>query len=129
MDSYNPLSNTLRVKSIWSSPLPAQEINTRIKHFSQAIRNSFTPTSFKHNLSKTEQKILQEIRRNPNITITAADKNLIPVGINTSQYIEWGMKHLSDESTYNILTEEEATKLQRRYPRKFLIGPVASVNH
>ena len=52
--------------------------------------------------------MLQEIRRNPDITIAAADKNLGPVGINTSQYIEWGMKHLSDESTYNILAKEEA---------------------
>jgi hypothetical protein len=54
--------------------------------------------------------MLQEIRRNPDITIMAADKNLGPVGINTSQYIEWGMKHLSDKSTYNILTNEEASE-------------------
>ena len=111
MDSYDPSLNALRVKSIWRAPLPPQEIDTRIERFSRAIRNSFTPISVKHhNLSKTEQIMLKEIRRNPDITITGANKNFGPVGVNTSQYTEWGMKHLSDESTYNILTKEEASE-------------------
>ena len=58
MDSYIPSSNSLRVKSIWRAPLPPQEIDTGIDCFSQAIRNSFTPITAKHNLSKTEQKML-----------------------------------------------------------------------
>jgi hypothetical protein len=62
--------------------------------------------------------MLQEIRRNPDITIAAADKNLGPVGINTSHYIEWEMKHLSDESIYNILTEEEATEAAKTLSKK-----------
>ena len=102
MDSYDPLSKALRMKSIWHAPLPTPEIDTRIVHFCWKIRNSFAPTSVKHNLSKTEQKILQEIKNNPNITIAAADKNLGPAGINTSQYVEWGLKHLMDNTTYEI---------------------------
>lgn len=110
MDSYVPSSNPLRVKSIWRAPLPPPEIDTRIEHFCRAIRNSFAPTSVKHNLSPTEQRILREIKSNPNITIAAADKNLGPVGINTSQYIKWGMQHLKDTTTYEILTEATANE-------------------
>ena len=108
-DSYDPSSKALRINSIWRAPLPPQEINTRINHFDQAIRETFSPTCTRHNLSKSEQKILQEIKKNPNITIAPANKNLGPVGVNTSQYKEWGLKHLMDATTYTLLTEQEAT--------------------
>ena len=110
LDSNDPLSNALRVKSIWHAPLPTLEIDTHIVHFCWAIPNSFAPTSVKHNLSKTEQKILQEIKNNPNITIAAAYKNLGPAGINTSQYVEWGLKHLVDNTAYEILINLAATE-------------------
>ncbi len=119
-DSYDTSSNTntLRIKSIWRAPFPPQEIDTRIEHFCRAIRNSFVPTVVKLNLTPLEQKTLREIKNNPEITIAAADKNLGPVGINTSQYIEWGMKHLMDTSTYELLTEESAFDAARNLSRE-----------
>ena len=108
-DSYDPSSKALRINSIWRAPLPPREINTRINHFDRAIRDTFKPTSIGNNLSTSEQRILQEIKANPYITIAPADKNLGPVGVNTSQYKEWGLKHLMDTTTYTLLTEQDAT--------------------
>jgi hypothetical protein len=105
-----PFPNKLRVKSNWRPPPPPRVIDTRIHRFSNAINASFInhpPTS---NLTTIQDSILKAIKRNPAITIASADKNLGPVGINTTQYIEWGMKHLLDELTYKIIPEEQALR-------------------
>ena len=57
-----------------------------------------------------QESILKAIKQNPEITIASADKNLGLVGVNTTQYIEWGMKHLLDNSTYEIIPEEQALR-------------------
>ena len=57
-----------------------------------------------------QKSIINAIKRNSDITIAPADKNLGPVGVNTTQYIEWGMKHLLDNTTYKIILEEQALR-------------------
>jgi hypothetical protein len=52
--------------------------------------------------------MLHDIKTNPNIIIASADKGLGPVGMDTSQYIDWGMSHLADTSTYEIISENTA---------------------
>lgn len=109
--SFDPstTNHKLRIKSNWRAPLPPRIIDTRIEHFCNAIRTSFTPNRHvQTNLSRMQLKLLKEIKQNPNVIIASADKGLGPVGVDTKQYIEWGMKHLSDASTYTIISEEVA---------------------
>ena len=53
-------------------------------------------------------KTLKLIKQNPNVIIAPADKGLGPVGVNTHKYIQWGMSHLTNTSTYNIISEQTA---------------------
>ena len=90
------------------TPLPPKEIDTRIMRFCQSTRTSFVKRTTISNLSTAQQSLLNTIRQNPEVTIAPANKNLGPIGINTKQYIEWGLKHLQDESTYETLSEAKA---------------------
>lgn len=98
----------LRTKSIWRAPLPPTIIDTRLEHFCQAIRTTFKRRKTTPNLTPLQQKTLRAIKQNPNITIASADKGLGPVGLNTTQYIKWGMQHLSDTTTYTIISTDTA---------------------
>ena len=104
--SYDP--KQLRGKSLWRAPLPPTEIDNRLQQFNQNMERLFHPCHTTPNLSPLQYTTLQQIKRNPNITILSADKGLGPVGVDTKQYIEWGLKHLMDHTTYTILTEEQA---------------------
>ena len=105
-ETYEP--NQLRGTSIWRAPLPPQEIDSRIQHFAQSIEQAFIPRDTHPNLSKLQQSVLLKLKRNKNITILSADKGLGPVGVDTKQYVEWGLKHLLDTTTYSILSTEQA---------------------
>jgi hypothetical protein len=61
------------------------------------------------------------IKRNPAITIAPADENLGPVGVNTTQYIEWGMTHLLNNLTYKIIPEEQALRDVKILSREIFI--------
>jgi hypothetical protein len=103
-------SNNLQVKSNWQPPPPPRVIETRVHRFSKAISSSFIKQPPISNLTTVQESILNTIKQNPEITINPADKNLGPVGINTTQYIEWGMAHLLDTSTYKIIPEEQTLR-------------------
>jgi hypothetical protein len=113
-----PPSNNLRVKSNWRPPPPPRVIDTRIHRFSNAINASFINHLPISNLTTIQDSILNAIKRNPAITIAPADKNLGPVGVNTTQYIEWGMNHLLDASTYTIIPEEQALRDVRKISKE-----------
>lgn len=101
---------TLRGKSKWRAPLPPLEIDSRIQHFSHWTEQNFRRRQTTPNLTRLQLNLLKQIKQNANITILSADKGLGPVGVDTKQYIEWGLKHLLDTSTYTILTEDQANK-------------------
>ena len=103
-------SNTLRIKSNWRPPPPSRVIETKVHRFNKAISSSFVTQPPIPNLTTLQESILNTIKQNSEITIAPADKNLGPVGINTKQYIEWGMKHLLDTSTYKTIPEEQAMR-------------------
>ena len=111
---YDP--NTLRGKSKWRAPLPPLEVENRIQHFTKHIEQLFIPRHTKLNLSRLQTKTLKQIKNDNDITILSADKGLGPVGINTKQYIAWGLKHLLDTNTYSILQQRQATaELEQLY--------------
>jgi len=105
-ETYEP--NALRGTSTWRAPLPPREIDNRIQSFTQDIERIFTPRRIQPNLSNLQQYILKQLKQNKNITILSADKGLGPDGVDTKQYIEWGLKHLLDTTTYSILTKDQA---------------------
>ena len=108
-NSYDP--STLRSSSKWRAPLPPREIDNRICNFQHEIERILVKRRTTPNLSPLQEKILHTIRRNKNIVILSADKGLGPVGVSTKQYVEWGLKHLTDNSTYTILHEEQADQI------------------
>jgi hypothetical protein len=105
-----PPSNSLRVKSNWRPPPPPRIIETRIHQFCNAINSSFVNQPPISKLTTIQETILNAIKRHPEITIAPADKNLGPVAVNTTQYIEWGVSHLLDSLTYKIIPKEQALR-------------------
>jgi hypothetical protein len=108
-DSYDP--SVLRGSSKWRAPLPPREIDNRICEFQQEIERRFVRRRTIPNLSSFQEKILHSIRQNKNVVILSADKGLGPVGVSTKQYVEWGLKHLTDSSTYTILHNDQAHQI------------------
>ena len=105
---YDP--KALRIKSSWRPPLPSRDVDTRICTFIQQLNTIFKPTNTPSNLTLQQQRLLQEIKQNKNITILSADKGLGPVGVDTTQYINWALAHLNDTTTYTILSEDDANE-------------------
>ncbi|KAL7574422.1 hypothetical protein ACA910_015797 [Epithemia clementina (nom. ined.)] len=68
------------------------------------------PSNFKSNLTRHEQSVLSQLRHHNDIIILPSDKNLGPVAIDTDRYVSLVLaEHLSQEDTYRILSEDEAT--------------------
>ena len=103
---YDP--NALRVKSTWRAPLPPRNIDERIGTFITRLTDTFQQSNTTSNISSHQRNLLRQIKTNKLITILSADKGLGPVGIDTKQYIEWGLRHLTDSTTYTILSETTA---------------------
>ncbi len=103
---YDP--KALRAKSSWRAPLPPTEIDNRICRFQKEISMTFTRKRTTPNLSPPQRQILKNLQKNKDIVILLADKGLGPVGVTTKQYVEWGLKHLLDASTYTLLSESTA---------------------
>jgi hypothetical protein len=113
--------NSLQVKSNWSPPPPPRVIENRIRQFSNAISTSFVNQPPISNLTTIQESILKAIKQNLAITIAPAIKNLGPFGVNTTQYIEWGMTHLLDILTYKIIPEEQELRDVKILSREIFI--------
>lgn len=105
-DTYDP--SELRGTSNWRAPIPPPEIDNRILRFQQELQKLFIRRRTIPNLTVAQQQSLRNLRNNNNIVILSADKGLGPVGVTRDQYTTWGMKHLTDTSTYSLLTDEQA---------------------
>ena len=84
-------------------------IASQVGNFEWAFTRHFCPRNGKSNMTKFQATILQFIRENENVIIAHADKNLGPVGVDTSQYIHWALdEHLLDATTYQQVSEDDA---------------------
>ena len=105
----------------WQADLPeSQEILRRRCDFDSELRLLFATkriqnTHSQPNLLPFQDAALQWLLDQPNITILSADKNLGPVAMDTTKYIDYAFKdHLSDTATYRRLSTNEAeVKLQQ----------------
>lgn len=106
-DEYHP---KLYDKSIWR-PHPKYipvTVNTRLHRFHQRLLALFTKRRSRSNLRPSQLKLLQSIRADKNVLIVNADKGLGPCAVTYQQYVTDALKHLTDVSTYQRLTSEEA---------------------
>ena len=62
----------------------------------------------KSNLPKFLENLLTDLRGMKQIIFASADKNLGPVAVTLEQYIKDAPTHLSDDSTYKMLSSDEA---------------------
>ena len=99
--------SNLYLKSSWRPPLPPAEIDTRLCFFFKALRQIIHRKRGGSNLSLFQQKLLNELRATDSIVIAHADKGRGPVGVPLSLYIEWGLTHLTDPKSYEIISEEQ----------------------
>ena len=107
-DDDNYINTEMRLKSTWRAPPPPPDIDSRIHRFTSNILQHYTQKPHKPNLTPFQRKLLKQLQDNKEIIITSADKGLGPVAIDTKQYIEMGLTHLLDPTTYTILSETQA---------------------
>ena len=104
----------LYVPSTWDPPR-AEHGNIKLaimKFFDQidfaATEQASLPSH--SNLTPMQHRLLQELKANTQFIVCLSDKNLSPCIIECRHYIEWvHHNHLSNTSTYQCLTKEEAT--------------------
>ena len=90
------------------NPPPASEnVETSFKRFSRRLRKEHAKYAriwSRPNLSKQEFIVLYSLKNNPNLIVIFADKNLGPVIIERSVYIQWCLKSfLGKENQYQYL--------------------------
>lgn len=107
-DDYTYTNTNMRLKSTWRAPLLPSEIDSRIHRFTTSILRHFTQKPHKPNITPFQRRLLKQLQDNKEVIITSADKGLGPVAIDTKQYIEMGLTHLLDPTTYTILSETQA---------------------
>lgn len=98
------------VKSDWHPPSDSSngQIDSRLFKFMDELSKVFKSKEYPSNLRPHELEILSNLKADDLIVIALADKNLGPCAVTLRQYILDGLKHLCDESTYEILSETEA---------------------
>ena len=111
-DDYDP--NQLRHSSGWepkAKDIPI-EIRARTAHFGRTIRERFTPRVGPTNLTPLQKYQLKTLRENQRLLGAPADKNLGFVMIERTTYTEKMFSdHLSDQATYQQLSENHANEL------------------
>ena len=72
--------------------------------------NNKNKLDIRPNLTSFQQKVLNKLSKTLEVIFANADKNLGPVGVTLERYIRYGLKHLMDKNTYEIISEQEAYK-------------------
>jgi len=62
------------------------------------------------NLTSFQEKLLTKLRAIDSIVFALADKGLGSVAVDLERYIKDGLIHLTDASTYEIISEEQARR-------------------
>jgi hypothetical protein len=88
-------------------PLPPPDTGLQMVSFEIAIRKLFGHRP-RLKSNSFQERLLKKLRKDSNIVFASVDKNLGPVAVTLEQYIRDGLLHLQDESTYKIISPEEA---------------------
>ena len=102
----------LRINSKWMPDAVPDFIINRVSNFNDAMRRYIMPRRGKSNITVHQATILDSLRKNENVIVTQADKNLGPVAVDTSEYIRMALDdHLLDTSTYVQVPESDAKRI------------------
>lgn len=109
----------LKLPSDWipsESEIP-DEITHRLMCFFDEIEKIYKREPATSNLRHFELKLLQELQADVSLIIANADKGLGPVAVKIQKYIADALVHLEDESTYDIISSDEAKSLTTQIVR------------
>ena len=99
----------LRVNSEWIPDDIPLDIQQRVTAFTTEVSHLLRPRLGKSNITKYQASVLESIRKNGNVIIAQADKNLGPVALDTATYIRLALDdHLLDTDTYVQVSEDDA---------------------
>ena len=101
----------LFLKSKWVPEDTPMEVEDRLRHFLNKISDRFRKRrTSKMNLTLHERKLLEDIKADHSLVIALSDKGLGPCAVKLTRYIQDGLVHLEDDSTYIILSDDEAKR-------------------
>ena len=67
------------------------------------------------NLTSGERTALRQMLEDKDVVVSKADKGDVTVIMPTSQYLELAYRHLSDESTYQLLRVDPTPEIAERF--------------
>lgn len=89
---------------------PSYAIDRRLGEFSRTLKGNFRSRKAKSNLLLHQQKVLEELKSQPEIVIAQSDKGLGPCAVDLERYIKDGVRHICDASSYEIISEEKGAE-------------------
>jgi len=101
----------------WEATPPVQELEQRYLSFNLQIRQNFANHKklLKSNLLQHQTYALKWLQNNTDIVVMDADKNLGPVVMEKTKYVNYAWNdHLSDSNTYKQLSENEAKRMLKK---------------
>ena len=120
----------LYIKSKWDPPLGNEILELKLRNFAQHLRQHITNQRIKNtpNLNKLQRHAMQSLKKSPNLIVLLADKNLGPVVMERTTYIDRVLSdHLNDTSTYQKIEKFSAlsaiNNLREKLKRLFLPHP------
>ena len=107
-------------KSTYRAPLPTYNIGTCFCNFELSLCTLFKQCKGCPNFTNFQKQVFNDLLANDTIVYAHSDKNLGPVAIKLTQYIKDGLKHLTNTSTYMLLTKAEALQEDKELWKQIL---------
>jgi len=103
----------LYVKSKWWPDSVPPKISQRLNDFFEGLSDVFKAKPGRPNLLPHQRQLLKDLRNDKNLIIANTDKGLGPCAIELHRYIDFGLNHLQDASSYRIISTDEAKRKTR----------------
>ena len=120
----------LYIKSKWEPPIGNTILETKLHTFSEKLRQHMDQRQINiaPNLNKLQRYALQSLKKSDDLIVLLADKNLGPVVMERTTYIQRVFTdHLNDRSTYQEIERFSAissiNRLREKLKRLFLVQP------
>ena len=98
----------LYVKSKWDPPTVPPTISQCLNNFFDGLHQVSSSKPGRPNLLPSQKQLLRDLRDDKNLVIANTDKGLGPCAIELHRYINFGLNHLLDSSSYRIISTNEA---------------------
>ena len=102
-----------KVPSKWIPPRASEEIELYLKRIKSDMNKVKVNKHKKENLTPQEKKALRNLAQDPNLIIKQADKGSGIVLEDRENYIQDGLKHLSDKDIYEQVNSDPTIQLTK----------------